>query len=322
MSAPARPKEFATALRGVVVATVLPFTKDGAIDWPGYVRILNYCAKPDGISAVFVNGHAGEGAALTPVERAEVIARTRAHVGAKPLLSGIIAYSVPEAIEQACEAEAAGADCAVLFPLPGLGAGASATPRAPLAYVKAVSEAIAIPVSIFQYPLASGLGFTTETLVEMARLPQVVAIKEGSDTMMAYEDNWRRVKAVRPDLAFLPSNFNWFLPQLAVGGDGILSGLASLTPHWLIDLWRASQARDLEAMRAASDRLYPIVRTIYGAPPLIDMHTRIKVGLQKLGLIENAAPRLPLMPVLPEIVSQVERAIETSGLAAQVEAAA
>ena len=93
------------------------------------------------------------------------------------------------------------------------------------------------------------------------------------------------MKAVRPDLAFLPSNFNWFLPQLAVGGDGILSGLASLTPHWLIDLWRAAQARDLEAMRAASDRLYPIVRTIYGAPPLIDMHTRIKVGLKKLGLI-------------------------------------
>ena len=153
----------------------------------------------------------------------------------------------------------------MLFPLPGLGAGATATPRAPVAYVKAVSDAIDIPVSIFQYPLASGLGFTTETLVEMARLPKVIAIKEGSDTMLAYEENWRKVKAARPELAILPSNFNWFLAQLAVGGDGILSGLASLTPHWLIDLWRAAEARDLDAMRAASDRLYPIVRSIYGA---------------------------------------------------------
>src|SRR5205823_12175374 len=114
-----------------------------------------------------------------------------------PILSGIIAYSVAEAVEQARQAEAAGANCAVLFPLPGLGAGATATSRAPLAYVKAVSGSIAIPVSIFQYPLASGLGFTTDTLVEMARLPQVIAIKEGSDTMVAYEDNWRKVKAVR-----------------------------------------------------------------------------------------------------------------------------
>ena len=124
--------------------------------------------------------------------------------------------------------------------MPGLGAGATATPRAPVAYVKAVSDAIDIPVSIFQYPLASGLGFTTETLVEMARLPKVIAIKEGSDTMFAYEENWRKVKAARPEVAILPSNFNWFLAQLAIGGDGILSGLASLTPHWLIDLWRAA----------------------------------------------------------------------------------
>ena len=309
-------------LHGVVVATVLPFTRDGAIDWAGYARVLDYCACPDGITAVFVNGHAGEGATLSPAERAEVIARTRAHIGSKTLLAGVIAYSTAEAIVQAREAQAAGADCAVLFPLPGLGAGATATPRAPLAFVKAVTEAIAIPVSIFQYPLASGLGFTTETLIEIARLPQVIAIKEGSDTMLAYEDNWRRIKAVRPELAILPSNFHWFLAQLAVGGDGILSGLASLTPHWLIDLWRAAEAGDLAAMRSASDRLYPVVRTIYGAPPLIDMHTRIKIGLRKLGLITNATPRPPLMPVLPEIAAQVEGVVDSSGLAAEVRAAA
>ena len=302
-------------LRGVVVATVLPFTSGGAIDWTSYGRLLDYCAAPEGISAVFVNGHAGEGAALTPAERVEVIERTRRHIGAKPLLAGVISYSTAEAIVQARDAQTAGADCAVLFPLPGLGAGATATPRAPLAYVTAVGDAITIPLSIFQYPLASGLGFTTETLVEMARLPQVIAIKEGSDLMLAYEENWRKVKAARSDVAILPSNFDWFLAQLAVGGDGILSGLASLTPHWLVDLWRASEANDLAAMRAASDRLYPIVRSVYGASPRIDMHTRIKVGLKHLGIIANAAPRPPLMPVLPGIAGEVERAVGEAGLA-------
>ncbi|HVX99113.1 MAG TPA: dihydrodipicolinate synthase family protein [Pseudorhodoplanes sp.] len=315
-------RKLADRLRTVVVATVLPFAKDGTIDWQSYDRVLDYCARPAGIGAVFVNGHAGEGASLTPAERLEVIARTRARIGEKPLMSGIIAYALSEAIEQARQAEKAGADCVVLFPLPGLGGGATADARAPLAYVRAVSDAISIPVSIFQYPLASGLGFATDTLVEMARMPQVIAIKEGSDTMTAYEDNWRKVKAVRPDLVLLPSNFNWFLPQLAVGGDGILSGLASLTPHWLIDLWQASQEGNLAAMRAANDRLYPIVRAIYGAVPLTDMHTRIKVGLKKLGIIADATPRPPLMPILPSIVDQIERVIETSGLAAQVSVAA
>ena len=301
-------------LRGVTVATVLPFHGDGAIDWDGYARVLDYCAVPDDIAAVFVNGHAGEGGSLTPDERIAVIERTRKQIGGKPLLAGIIAHGTAEAIAEARRAEAAGADCAVLFPPAPLGGGAAATPRAPLAYVGAVSSAIGIPVSLFQYPLASGFGYSTETLVALARLPGVIAIKEGSDDMRAYEENLRAIRAAAPDVVILPSNFNWFLAQLAVGGDGILSGLASLTPHCLADLWQASEACDLAAMRRASDRLYPVVRSIYAAKPVIDMHTRIKAGLVELGLIANATPRPPLMPVLPEIAADIARTIAASGL--------
>lgn len=304
-------------LHGVTVATVLPFHADGSIDWDGYARVLDYCAVPGDIAAVFVNGHAGEGGSLSPQERSEVIERTRRQIGAKPLLAGIIAHGTAEAIAQARAAEAAGADCAVLFPPAPLGGGAAATSRAPLAFVRGVSEAIGIPVSVFQYPLASGFGFTTETLVELARLRGVIAIKEGSDDMRAYEANYRAVKAAAPDVALLPSNYNWFLAQLAVGGDGILSGLASLTPRWLADLWRAAEAGDLAAMRRASDRLYPVVRSIYAARPVIDMHTRIKVGLVALGLIAEATPRAPLLPILPEIVEEIGRTIADCGLASE-----
>jgi 4-hydroxy-tetrahydrodipicolinate synthase len=296
-------------LRGVTVATVLPFNDDLSIDWEGYARVLDYCACPDGIAAVFVNGHAGEGGSLSDQERHEVIARTRVQIGAKPLLAGIIAHSTAQAIRQAKLAEAAGADCAVLFPPALLGSGASNTPRAPVAFVCAVSEAIDIPVSVFQYPLTSGLGFSPQTLAEIAAIAGVIAIKEGSDTMLAYDENRRAVKKVNPDVAILPSNYHWFLPQLAVGGDGILSGLASLVPQLFVELWQAAAACDLKAMRALKDRLYPIVRAIYGPVPVIDMHTRIKVGLKALGVIANADPRPPLMAVPPEICDAISAVI-------------
>jgi 4-hydroxy-tetrahydrodipicolinate synthase len=292
-------------LRGVTVATVLPFKDDLTIDWDGYARLLDYCACPDGIAAVFVNGHAGEGGSLSDEERQAVIARTRAHIGAKPLLAGIIAHSTADAISQARLAEAAGADCAVLFPPAALGGGASATPRAPVAFVRAVSEAIAVPVSIFQYPVASGFGYPPQTLAEMAAIEGVIAVKEGSDTMLAYDENRRAVKKADPEVAVLPSNYNWFLPQLAVGGDGILSGLVSLAPYLFIELWQASVADDLKAMRAVNERLYPIVKAIYGPVPIVDMHTRMKVGLKELGLIRNADPRPPLLPVLPELCDTI-----------------
>ena len=292
-------------LRGVTVATVLPFAADLTIDWDGYRRLLDYCACPDGIAAVFVNGHAGEGGSLSDEERQMVIERTRAYIGAKPLLAGIIAHSTVEAIKQARLAEAAGADCAVLFPPAPLGGGASATPRAPVAFVRAVSEAIGIPVSIFQYPVTSGFGYSAQTLAEMATIDRVIAIKEGSDTMLAYDENRRAVKNANPAVVFLPSNYNWFLAQLAVGGDGILSGLVSLVPHLFVELWQASVADDLKAMRAVNERLYPIVRSIYGPAPIVDMHTRMKVGLKALGLIRNANPRPPLLPVQPELCDAI-----------------
>ena len=296
-------------LRGVTVATVLPFRDDLSIDWDGYARLLDYCACPDGIASVFVNGHAGEGGSLSDEERQAVIARTRAHIGGKPLLAGIIAHATAEAIRQARFAEAAGADCAVLFPPAPIGGGASATPRAPVAFVRAVSEAIAVPVSIFQYPVASGFGYSSQTLAEMAAIDRVIAVKEGSDTMLAYDENRRAVKKADPKIAFLPSNYNWFLPQLAVGGDGILSGLVSLAPHLFIELWQASVADDLKVMRAVNERLYPIVKAIYGPAPIVDMHTRMKVGLREFGLIRNADPRPPLLPVLPELYDAIATAL-------------
>jgi len=306
----------AIKLNDVVVATVLPFTETGEIDWPGYRRVLEYCATPDGISAVFVNGHAGEGAALTVEERVKVIEFTRDFLGgSKLLVSGIIAFSTRDAIAEAKLAKEAGADVGTIFPTPLTAGGGALSPRVPMAFVKAIHDAVDMPMAIFQYPLTSGSGYTTETLVEMAKLPRCIAIKEGSDTIMAYEDNWRQVKAAVPDVAILPSNFDWFLAQVAIGADGILSGLASLTPHFLIDLWRATQANDLAAMRKASDTLFPIIRTIYGAPPRMDMHTRMKVALRHLGIIRCAAPRPPLLPVLPEIEAKIVKAVEQADLA-------
>ena len=301
-------------LRGITVATVLPFDDTGAIDWQGYERVLAYCAVPDTIAAVFVNGHAGEATSLSDEERAEVIRRTRAVIGQdKPLLAGVIPHGVADAIVQAKAAREAGADCYVIFPPPALGGGAGAT-DAPHAFFEKVTAALDIPASVFQFPLASGFGYSTSTLCAVASLPKVIAFKEGSDTMLAYEENFRALKAKAPNVAVLPSNFDWFMPQLAVGADGLLSGLASLTPDWLSDLWKAAEAMDLSAMRAANDRLHPVVRAVYGMAPIIDMHTRIKVGLKALGIIEHAAPRLPLMPATLEVEGAMASIIRRSGL--------
>lgn len=307
----------ATDLRGLTVATVLPFAPDLSIDWASYERLLQHCIRRSGVVSVFVNGHAGEAAALSPQERVEVIRRTRAFLGASvPLMAGIVAYSTAEAVERTREARAAGADIGVLFPFPQFSGGGGAHPQAGVHYVQSVLQAVNLPLSVFQYPVRGGAGFTPEVLCAIAKLPGVVAIKEGSADIAAYEDNWRAVKAAAPGVAILPSNYDWLLPQVAIGADGILSGLGSLVPDHLVELWRATEAQDLVAMRRANDRLYPIVRTIYGAAPLMDMHTRIKVALQQLGVIDHALPRPPLLPVSSATADSVRTLVEQCKLPA------
>lgn len=304
-------------LAGVTVATVLPFDRSGGIDWQSYERLIDYCAKGPGIAAVFVNGHAGEATSLSADERDQVIRRTRALIGKdRPLMAGVIPHGVADAVAQARAAQAAGADCYVVFPPAALGGGAAAT-DAPAAFFEAVISQVDIPASVFQFPLASGFGYSTEALVAIAALPKVIAVKEGSNTMLAYDENRRALLAHAPDVAMLPSNFDWFLPQLALGADGLLSGLASLAPDWLADLWAASAALDLAAMRAADARLHPIVRTVYGAHPIVDMHSRIKVALKEIGIIANARPRLPLLPVKPTVDRAIRDVVRASGLGTQ-----
>lgn len=302
-------------LGGITVATVLPFHENGAIDWAGYEAVLAHCARPETTDCVFVNGHAGEATALTATERAEVIRRTRDHIGRdRMLLAGVVPTGYPEAVIQSEAAREAGADVAVIFPAEALGGGNAGTAAGVRFMEKLAADLDDMPLSVFQFPLASGFGFSTDVLARMAQIPQVVAIKEGSATILAYDENRRAIKAVAPDVAILPSNFHFFFAQLALGGDGILSGLASLVPDLLADLWKASQANDLTAMRSANERLYPVVRAIYGPAPVVDMHTRMKDGLRLMGIIGHSAPRLPLLPQSPEVVEGVRRAL----VAAQV----
>lgn len=305
-------------LSGVTVATVLPFRTDLSIDWASYDRLLDYCTTPTGINAVFVNGHAGEAATLNSAERIEVIARTRAFIGRDtPLLTGIIPYSTEQAVTQVKEAEQAGVDVVVLFPMPQFGGGASGDPRYALHYVETILDATTLPISIFQQDVRSGTGFTTSVLAELVKHERVIAIKEGSGDIQLYEDNLRMLRAQAPNVAMLPSNYHWLFAQLTTGADGILSGMASMIPHLLCELWTATQAVDLGAMRAVNDKLYPIVRTIYGAPPLIDMHTRLKAGLAHMGVIDCATPRPPLLPVPQATAQRVASIVDQAGLSAR-----
>jgi 4-hydroxy-tetrahydrodipicolinate synthase len=141
----------------------------------------------------------------------------------------------------------------------------------------------------------------------------VVAVKEGSADMAAYERNVRALSALENPVPVLSSNNTWLMPSLAVGGDGILSGSSSVVAALHVQLWRAMQAGDLPAARAVNDRLYPLVQVFY-RDPFIDMHTRMKEALVMLGVLGSATVRPPLMPIGKEERDEIRGALQAAGL--------
>lgn len=302
-------------LHGVIPAHILPFSPDLAIDFDSFEGALACMTAPEQVTGIVCNGHAGETASLSPEERGQVIRFVVKQVGQRmPVIAGIFAQATAEAIAQVKDARRQGARAALIFPPTIFASGAVRQPEVPVRFFRDIAEATDFPLVIFQYPPAGGWGYTPETLARICELPQVVGIKEGSGDIVAYEDNLRAVRAVRPDVAILPSNFLWFLAQVAIGADGILSGLASLTPQWFCDLYAAAQAADLARAQKLNDAIYPIVRVIYGAPPLLNMHTRIKVALRHLGVIATDVPRPPLLPIPPEEQKRICRVVDDAGL--------
>jgi 4-hydroxy-tetrahydrodipicolinate synthase len=182
------------------------------------------------------------------------------------------------------------------------------------AFVGEVAEATVLPLVIFQLSVVSGLGHTRETLVAICEeVRSVIAVKEGSDDPVTYEANLRALRALSRHVTVLTTNNAWLLGSLAVGGDGILSGMGSVAADLHVDLYRAVKAGDVDRARAANDRLFPLTQVFYKAP-LLDMHNRMKTALHLLGRLPHPTVRPPLLPLPSAEVAAIAAALAAAGL--------
>lgn len=312
-----------TGIGGIWPASLTPFDGTGAIDEAALHAHLAELAGTPGVRAVVVNGHAGETSALTHKERAHIIRAAKAAAGdAAGVVAGIVADDTPGAVALAQDAAQAGADALLLFPPALFAQGANARPDMASRFVAAVARASALPIVLFQLSLASGLGFSRDVLLRLCHENEsIIAIKEGSDTPQAYEDNLVALRALDRPVTVLTTNNSWLMASLAYGGDGILSGIGSVAAPILAEIFAAMARGDLAVARSANARLRPLCRAFYRAPHL-DSHNRMKTALHLLGKLPNPDPRAPLLPIEPEERAAIARALIDAGLLADHAAAA
>ena len=298
---------------GVIPAVLLPFDNDLAIDEASFRKHLRDVAATDGLTAITINAHSTEVSSCTFDEQKRVLEIARDEIGARlPLVNGIWADGSIEAARIARMAAQGGASALLVFPPGPFTLGQSSAMA--LVHFKRIADVTDLPLIVFQYPLATGQGYSKDSLLKMCEeVPSIRAIKDWIGNAPHHEWHIRTLQSLPRPVNVLTTHSSWLFPSLVLGCNGLLSGSGSVIADLQARLFRAVQKNDMAEAKRINDRIEPTARVFY-ADPFVDMHNRMKEALVLLGKLPRAVVRPPLVKVEGSEIARIRQALIEAGL--------
>lgn len=276
---------------GVYTAIVTPFRKDGSVDYPRLNDLIEFQIE-GGVDGIVPVGTTGESPTLDFDEHQRVIEATiEACRRRVKVIAGTGANSTDEALFLTRHAKQAGAD-GTLQVTPYYN---KPTQRGLIAHFRAVAD-VGLPVVLYNVPGRTGLAIELPTVEELAKHPNIVAIKEAAGSVDRVSHLARACK-----LDLLSGDDSLTLPMMIVGAVGVISVAANVMPREVSDMVHAALRGDWASARAAHARLHRLFTDLFlSTNPL-----PVKAALARMGKIEEQY-RLPLTPMDPEPLKKLE----------------
>ena len=285
---------------GCLVALVTPF-KDGRVDYAAIERLVEWHVeqKTDGLVPV---GTTGESPTVTVQEHEKIIETVVKQArGRIPVIAGAGANSTAEAIELARFSKDIGAD-ATLQVTPYYN---KPTQEGLYRHFAAIAEAVDLPMVLYNIPPRCVVNMTPETIARLAKIPQVVAVKEATGSM----DQTTEILS-RCGLTVLSGDDSLTLPLMALGAKGVISVVGNLVPRDVKRLTDAMLAGNLAAAQEAHRKLYALCRAMFVETNPIP----IKTAMKWVGLVESDEKRLPMTDLSAAGAETLRRAMKEYGL--------
>ena len=289
--------------QGVYPAATTQFAADFSLDLPACRRTATALVD-DGVDGLVLLGTVGENNSLRPAEkRTALVAAVEAVRGRVPLVAGVSELSTDRAVEFARDAEKIGVNALMVLPamvyVP--------TAEELYAHFKAVAEATALPIMLYNNPPAYRVSIELGTLEQLAKIPNIVALKESApdprritDIVNAFGDRYVLMAGL-DDVA---------LEALLLGASGWVSGLTSAFPRESVALMRAAQRGDWVEAR----RIYRWFMPLLHLDAEHDLVQSIKLAEQVMGRGSERV-RMPRMVLAgarrADVIARVERCATT-----------
>jgi 4-hydroxy-tetrahydrodipicolinate synthase len=296
------------AFTGCGTALVTPFTRDGSLDEAAVSRLARRQIDA-GIHFLVPCGTTGEVPTLTDEEQVRVVQLVVAEAkGRVPVLAGAGGYNTQEVIHAARRMREAGAD-GILSVTPYYN---KPTPEGLYQHYRAIAEAAALPIIVYNVPGRTGCNVDPATLVRLSGVPNIVGVKEASGNVTQMCDI---CAAVPEDFIVLSGDDALTLPLMAIGGRGIVSVASNEIPAEMSRMVEAAERGDFAAARAQHQRLLPLMQINFIESNPIP----VKSAMASLGLLEEIY-RLPMVPPRPASKQKIEAVLQSLGIGGGVPA--
>lgn len=285
---------------GLTVALITPF-RNGAVDYEGLGRLVDWHVE-QGTDCLAPVGTTGESPTLDHEEHERVIAtvveRARGRI---KVMAGTGSNSTSEALSLTQFAQKAGADGALMvgpyYNKP--------TQEGYYRHFAAVAEAVDLPIVLYNIPGRTGSNILPETIARLARLKNIVAVKEATGSL----DQASQISLLC-DVTILSGDDSLTLPLMSIGGKGVVSVVGNIVPRDMKAMVQAFAVGKLQEALQWHRRLFPLCRDMLGAAtnPI-----PIKTAMKLLGR-DTGELRLPMCAMDGASEGRLRQTLQDYGL--------
>jgi 4-hydroxy-tetrahydrodipicolinate synthase len=289
------------SLIGTGVALVTPFKADFSIDTEALTRIVNFSID-GGIEYLVVLGTTAENATLSASEKEIVIATViEANKGRLPLVLGVGGNNTMEIVAELQTRDLSSFE-AILSVSPYY---VKPTQEGIYQHFKAIAEATAKPIILYNVPGRTSSNMLPETVVRLATdFNNIVAIKEASGDLV---QGIHLLKTKPKDFLVISGDDMTALSLILAGASGVISVIGQGFPTAFSEMIRLGLNRK-------SDQAF---QTLFQMTSIIDMifeqgnPAGIKQVFQSLGIANNTV-RLPLVKVDESLANRIDQFVQNS----------
>ena len=271
--------------KGLGIALITPFCKDGSVDYKSLVRLMEY-QLDNGADFLCILATTGETPCLTKDEKQKIKDLVVSTVkGRVPILMGCGGNNTAAIVEELQTGDFRGID-GVLSVCPYYN---NPSQEGLYQHFKTIAAATSLPVVLYNVPGRTGVNLKAETTVRLARdCENIVAIKEASGSLEQVDEI---IKNKPKDFAVISGDDALTFPMISCGAEGVISVIGNALPKEFSRMIRIEFKGEYEGARKIHHRFTELFSLLFvdGNP------AGVKAMLHEMGFIENVL-RLTLVP--------------------------